>query len=114
MNPIYLLAIVRKRRDHDSKMTRIAKCSFDQNAKHGRQKIGEFWRLDVYQNPVPSMLEGVFIGHRIDPGVRAAEVLAYRLESGLSLASGVRWEEEVHEPIDADYAVSKRIELEVV
>ena len=114
MDPIYLLAIVRKRRDKDSKMTRIAKCSFDHEAKAGALKIGEWWRLEIYDNPLPALMDLVFIGLSTDPGVRCAEALAERLVSGLSLASGVKWDREACGPIDSDDAVSLRIELEVV
>ena len=114
MDPIYLLAICRKKRDKSSKMTRIAKCSFDHEAKTGALKIGEWWRLEIYDNPLPAMMDLIFIGLSTDPGIRSAEALAERLVSGLSLASGVRWEREACGPIDADDAVSLRIELEVV
>ena len=123
MQPIYLLAIVRKRRDktskrkrrnHTSKMTRIAKCSFDHEAKAGALKIGEWWNLEIFDNPLPAMMDLVFIGLSTDPGTRCSEALAERLVSGLSLASGVKWEREACGPIDADDAVSLRIELEVV
>ena len=111
MDPIYLLAIVRKTRDKSSKMTRIAKCSYDQPSSVAG---AAWWVLEVFDNPTPSMLDQVFIGRDMDPGIRCSEALAERLVSGLSLASGVRWEVEAYEPIDADHAVSKRIELEVV
>ena len=114
MQPIYLLALCRKQSDKGSKLTRIAKCTFDHNAKHGRRKIGEWWKLEIYDNPLPSMMDLVFIGLSSDPGIRCSEALADRLRSGLSLASGVKWEVEACGPIDADYAVSLRIELEVV
>ena len=113
MDPIYLLAIVRKTRDKTSKMTRIAKCSYYRTAYAGSIKTGEWWKLEIYDNPLPAMMDLVFIGLSTDPGIRCSEALAERLVSGLSLASGVRWEEEVYEPIDADYAVSQRIKLEV-
>ena len=123
MQPIYLLAIVRKRRDktskrkrrnNTSKLTRVAKCSFDRTAYSGSLKIGEWWKLEIYDNPLPAMMDLVFIGLSTDPGIRCSEALAERLVSGLSLASGVKWEVEACGPIDSDYAVSKRIELEVV
>ena len=114
MDPIYLLAIVRKTRDKTSKITRIAKCSFDHDAKAGALKIGEWWRLEIFDDPLPALMDKVFIGLSTDPGIRSAEALAERLVSGLSLASGVRWEREACGPIDADDAVSLRIELEVV
>ena len=110
MDPIYLLAIVCKRRDKTSKLTRIAKCTYDQPSSVAG---AAWWVLEVFDNPIPSMLDQVFIGPDMDPGIRCAEALADRLRSGLSLASGVRWEIEVCGPIDADDAVSLRIELEV-
>ena len=113
MDPIYLLAIVRKTRDKSSKLTRIAKCTFDHEATAGTLKTGEWWKLEIYDNPLPAMMDLVFIGLSTDPGIRCSEALAERLVSGLSLASGVRWEIEACGPIDADDAVSLRIELEV-
>ena len=114
MDPIYLLAIVRKTRDKTSKLTRIAKCTFDHDAKHGRRKIGEWWKLEIFDSPLPALMDLVFIGLSSDPGIRCSEALAERLVSGLSLASGQKWEIEACGPIDADDAVSLRIELEVV
>ena len=111
MDPVYLLAIVRKTRDKSSKLTRIAKCSYDQPSSVAG---AAWWVLEVFDNPIPSMLDQVFIGRDMDPGIRCSEALAERLVSGLSLASGQKWEVEACGPIDADDAVSLRIELEVV
>jgi hypothetical protein len=111
MDPIYLLAIVRKTRDKSSKLTRIAKCSFDQPSSVAG---AAWWTIEVFDNPIPSMLDQVFVGRDMDPGIRCSEALAERLVSGLSLASGQKWEIEACGPIDADDAVSLRIELEVV
>ena len=111
MDPIYLLAIVRKRRDKTSKLTRIAKCSFDQPSSVAG---AAWWVLEVFDNPVPSMLDQVFVGRDMYPGIRCAEALAERLESGLSLASGVKWEVEGVGPIDSEDAALVRIELEVL
>ena len=114
MDPIYLLAIIRKRRDKTSKLTRIAKCSFDHEAKAGTLKIGEWWRLEIFDSPLPALMDLVFIGLSSDPGIRCSGALAERLVSGLSLASGVRWEREACGPIDSEDAALVRIELEVV
>ena len=111
MDPIYLLALCRKRHDKSSKLTRIAKCSYDQPSSVAG---AAWWVLEVFDNPIPSMLDQVFIGRDMDPGIRCSEALAERLVSGLSLASGQKWEVEACGPIDADDAVSLRIELEVV
>ena len=114
MDSIYLLAIVRKTRDKTSKLTRIAKCSFDHNATAGALKTGEWWKIGIYDNPLTSMMDLVFIGLSSDPGIRCSEALAERMVSGLSLASGVRWEREACGPIDSEDAALVRIELEVV
>ena len=111
MDPIYLLAIVRKTRDKSSKLTRIAKCSFDQPSS---VPGAAWWVLEVFDNPIPSMLDQVFVGRDMDPGIRCSEALAERLVSGLSLASGVKWEVEGVGPIDSEDAALVRIELEVV
>ena len=49
MDPIYLLAIVRKTRDKSSKMTRIAKCSYDQPSSVAG---AAWWVLEVFDNPM--------------------------------------------------------------
>lgn len=114
MDPIYLLALCRKQSDKGSKLTRIAKCSYDHDAKAGALKIGEWWRLEIYDSPIPSMMDLVFIGLSSDPGIRCSGALAERMESGLSLASGVKWDVEGVGPIDSEDAALVRIELEVV
>ena len=114
MDPIHLLALCRKTRDKGSKLTRIAKCSFDHEAKAGTLRIGEWWRLEIYDNPLPALMDLVFIGLSSDPGIRCSQALAERLVSGLSLASGVKWEVEGVGPIDSEDAALVRIELEIV
>lgn len=111
MDPIYLLAIVRKTRDKSSKLTRVAKCTFDQPSSVAG---AAWWVLEVFDNPIPSMLDQVFVGCDMDPGIRCSEALGDRLRSGLSLASGVKWEIEACGPIDSEDAALVRIELEVV
>jgi hypothetical protein len=59
------------------------------------------------------MFDAVFVGLSSDPGIRAAEALAERMVSGLSMASGVKWDANCG-PIDAEDAALLRIELEVV
>jgi hypothetical protein len=54
------------------------------------------------------MLDLVFVGVSSDPGIRAAEALAERMVSGLSLASPVKWEAYCG-PIDAEDAALLRI-----
>jgi hypothetical protein len=91
----------------------VAKCSFDHDAEYGGTKTGYWYKIEVFDNPFPYMLRLVFVGLSSDPGIRAAEALAERMVSGLSLASGVKWEANCG-PIDAEDAALLRIELEVV
>ena len=114
MDEFYLLVLARKTRDKSSKLSRVAKCSFDHDATYGGVQTGRWYRLEVFDNPFPYMLKLVFVGMSSDPAVRASDELAYRMVSGLSMASGVKWDVEGVGPIDADDAVSLRIELEVV
>jgi hypothetical protein len=76
--------------------------------------VGRWWKIEVFDNPIAHMLDLVFVGVSSDPGVRAAEALSERMVSGLSLASGVKWEIDNCGPIDAEDAALLRIELEVV
>ena len=116
MDPIYLLAIVRKTRDKSSKLTRIAKCRFDRDAfDDSCCKVGEWWKLEIYDNPIPGcMFDLLFVSLSADPCIVSARYLQDRLVSYLSRPRGQKWEVEACGPIDADDAVSLRIELEVV
>jgi hypothetical protein len=113
MDEFYLLVLARKVNDKGSKLSRVAKCSFDHDAEYGGTKTGYWYKIEVFDNPFPYMLRLVFVGLSSDPGIRAAEALAERMVSGLSLASGVKWEASCG-PIDAEDAALLRIELEVV
>jgi hypothetical protein len=96
-----------------TRITRVAKCSFDRDAVYDRVKTGRWFRIKIYENPFRGMFDAVFVGIDADPGVRAAEALAERMVSALSIASGVKWEAQCG-PIDAKDAALLRIELEVV
>jgi len=98
-----------------TRITRVAKCRFDKDAVYDGVKTGRWFRLEIYDSPFRGMptLDDVFVGLSSDPGIRAAEALAERMVSGLSLASGVKWEANCG-PIDAEDAALLRIELEVV
>jgi hypothetical protein len=113
MDEFYLLVLARKQRDKGSKLSRVAKCSFDHDAEYGGTKTGYWYKIEVFDNPFPYMLKLVFVGLSSDPGVRASEELAHRMVSSLSMASGVKWEANCG-PIDAEDAALLRIELEVV
>ena len=113
MDEFYLLVLARKQRDKGSKLSRVAKCTLDQEAVYDGVKTGYWYGIEVFDNPFPCMLRLVFVGLSSDPGIRAAEALAERMVSGLSLASGVKWEANCG-PIDAEDAALLRIELEVV
>jgi hypothetical protein len=96
-----------------TRITRVAKCTFDKDAIYDGVKTGRWFRIEIYDSPFRGMLDLVFAGVDTDPGIRAAEALAERMVSGLSLASGVKWEANCG-PIDAEDAALLRIELEVV
>jgi hypothetical protein len=118
MDEFYLIVLARKVNDKSSKLSRVAKCSFDREATgvqngEGRCAIGRWYNLHIYDSPFRGMLDAVFVGVSSDPGIRAAEALAERMVSGLSMASGVKWEANCG-PIDAEDAALLRIELEVV
>jgi hypothetical protein len=113
MDEFYLLVLARKQSDKGSKLSRVAKCSFDHDAEYGGTKTGYWYKIEVFDNPIAHMMDLIFVGLSSDPGIRAAEALAERMVSGLSLASGVKWEANCG-PIDAEDAALLRIELEVV
>jgi hypothetical protein len=122
MDEFYLLVTATRKRLKGSKLrqtpknatriTRVAKCKCVGDPYDSRNP-GQWWSIEVFGNPIPLMLDLVFVGSKVDPGVRAAEALAERMVSGLSLASGVKWEANCG-PIDAEDAALLRIELEVV
>jgi hypothetical protein len=123
MDSFYLLVVATRKRVKGSKLrqtskratriTRVAKCRFDKDAIYDGVKTGRWFRIEIYDSPFRGMLNDVFVGLDSDPGIRAAEALAERMVSGLSLASGVKWEANCG-PIDAEDAALLRIELEVV
>jgi hypothetical protein len=113
MDEFYLLVSARKTRDKSSKLSRVAKCSFRYDCSDDGFIVGRWWKIEVFDNPIAHMMDLVFVGMQSDPGIRAAEALAERMVSGLSLASGVKWECNCG-PIDAEDAALLRIELEVV
>jgi hypothetical protein len=115
MDEFYLIVLARKVNDKGSKLSRVAKCRFDKDAIYDGVKTGRWYKIEIYDSPFLGMptLDDVFVGLSSDPGVRAAEALAERMVSGLSLASPVKWEANCG-PIDADDAALLRIELEVL
>jgi hypothetical protein len=123
MDEFYLLVTATRKRVKGSKLrqtpkrktriTRVAKCTLDKVSVYGGAITGWWFKIEIYDSPFRGMLDAVFVGVSSDPGVRAAEALAERMVSGLSLASGVKWEAQCG-PIDADDAALLRIELEVV
>jgi hypothetical protein len=129
MDNFYLLVVARRKQRKRTKapngrwlkqkpkdrtrITRVAKCRFDKDAIYDGVKTGRWFRIEIYDSPFRGMFDAVFVGLSSDPGVRAAEALAERMVSGLSLASGVKWEANCG-PIDAEDAALLRKELEVV
>ena len=113
MDEFYLIVLARKVNDKSSKLSRVAKCTFDHYSTPGGVVAGRWYSLHIYDSPFRGMLDAVFVGVSSDPGIRAADALAERMVSGLSLASGVKWEANCG-PIDAEDAALLRIELEVL
>jgi hypothetical protein len=113
MDEFYLIVLARKVNDKGSKLSRVAKCRFDKDAIYDGVKTGRWFRIEIYDSPFRGMFDAVFVGLSSDPGIRAAEALAERMVSALSVASGVKWEASCG-PIDAEDAALLRIELEVV
>jgi hypothetical protein len=123
MDSFYLLVVAARKRVNGSKLrqtpknttriTRVAKCTLDKASVYGGVVTGQWYKICIYDSPFRGMLDAVFVGLSSDPGIRAAEALAERMVSGLSLASGVKWEANCG-PIDAEDAALLRIELEVV
>ena len=112
MDEFYLLVTARRLNGDPDTMTRVARCWHQTYAEHNGNVIGYYCRLFVFNNPVNSMLDVFFVGLDDDPGIRAAAVLAERLEGGLNRGKQ-RWKAHCG-PIDEDDAVQIRIELEVV
>ena len=118
MDSFYLLVVARRLNGDPDTMTRVAKCSYDQPSSvasvAGSASVGDaaWWKIEVFENPVPSMMDIFFVSPKVDPGVRAAEVLAERMVSGLGLASGHKWEANCG-PIDVEDAILLRIELAI-
>jgi hypothetical protein len=114
MDSFYLLVVARRLNGHPDTMSRVAKCVFDRNAVCEGIQTGRWYRLEIFDNPFPHMLDLVFVGLSSDPGIRAAEALSDRFEASLNRASRSRWKVDSCGPIDADDAALLRIELEVV
>ena len=123
MDEFYLLVTATRKRVKGSKLrqtpkrttriTRVAKCSFRYDCSDDGFTVGRWWKIEVFDNPIAHMMDLIFVGLSSDPGIRAAEALSERMVSGLSLASGVKWEASCG-PIDAEDAALLRIDLEVV
>ena len=112
MDEFYLIVLARKTNDKSSKLSRVAKCTFDHYSAPDGVVAGRWYNLHIYDSPFQGMLDAVFVGVSSDPGIRAAEALAERMVSGLSLASGVKWEANCG-PIDTEDAILLRIELAI-
>ena len=113
MDEFYLIVLARKTNDKSSKLSRVAKCTFDHYSAPDGVVAGRWYNLHIYDSPFQGMLDAVFVGLDTDPCWRASQALEERMVSGLSLASGVKWEANCG-PIDAEDAALLRIELEVV
>jgi hypothetical protein len=129
MDEFYLLVVARRKQRKRTKapngrwlkqkpkdrtrITRVAKCTFRYDCfSDDGFTVGRWWKIEGFDNPITHMMDLIFVGMHFDPGVRAAEALSERMVSGLSLASGVKWEADC-EIIERGQAIKKRIDLEV-
>ena len=122
MDEFSLLVVATRKRVKGSKLrqtpkkvtriTRVAKCTLDKTSVYGGVITGQWFKVEIYDSPFRGMLDAVFVGLDTDPCWRTSQALAERMVSGLSLASGVKWEASCG-PIDAEDAALLRIELEV-
>ena len=112
MQPIYLLALCSARDGYET-MKRIAKCTYVSDSIQDGRKLGEWWRLEVFDNPLEAMLDLVFIGLDWDRELTAARALDTRLGGGLGRCSLVQWDCHCG-AIDLEDAALVRIELEVL
>jgi hypothetical protein len=120
VDEFYLLVTARRLNGDPDTMSRVAKCVFDQpscvDSGSGSAGVGDaaWWKIEVLDNPSPGMMDIFFAPPKVDPAVRAAEVLAERFVASLNRASRHRWKVDNCGPIDAEDAALLRIELEVV
>ena len=89
MDEFYLIVLARKVNDKSSKLSRVAKCSFDKDAIYDGVKTGRWYNLHIYDSPFRGMLDAVFVGIDSDPGIRAAEALAERMVSARSVRQSI-------------------------
>jgi hypothetical protein len=123
MDEFYLLVTATRKRVKGSKLrqtpkkatriTRVAKCTLDKASVYGGVITGQWLKIEIYDSPFRGMLDAVFVGIDTDPCWRTSQALAERMVSGLSLASGVKWEANCG-PIDAEDAALLRNDLKVV
>jgi hypothetical protein len=113
MDEFYLLVLARKTRDKGSKLSRVAKCTFDHYVFIDGKQVGEWWAVSIYDSPVELASNLVCIPRDWDIKLTAARVLDELFVTGLNRRSAVKWEANCG-PIDAEDAALLRIELEVV
>jgi len=123
MDSFYLLVTATRKQAKGSKLrrtpkdatriTRVAKCTLDKVSVYGGVITGQWYKIEIYESPFRGMLDAVFVGIDTDPCWRTSQALEEQMVSGLSLASGEKWEANCG-PIDAEDAALLRIELEVV
>jgi hypothetical protein len=113
MDEFYLIVLARKQRDKGSKLSRVAKCSFDHYVIIDGKQVGEWWAVNIYDSPIELASNLVCIPRDWDIRLTAARVLDELFATGLNRQSSVKWEANCG-PIDAEDAALLRIELEVV
>jgi hypothetical protein len=113
MDEFYLIVLARKVSDKGSKLSRVAKCSFDHYVIIDGKQIGEWWAVLIYDSPIELVSNMVCIPRDWDAKLTAARVLDELFAAGLNRQSAVKWEADCG-PIDAEDAALLRIELAIV
>ena len=113
MDEFYLIVLACKQRNKSSKLSRVAKCTFDHYVIIDGKQVGEWWAVSIYDSPMELASNLVCIPRDWDAKLTAARVLGELFATGLNRQSAVIWKADCG-PIDAEDATLLRIELEVV
>ena len=113
MDEFYLIVLARKVNDKSSKLSRVAKCTFDHYVIIDGKQVGEWWAVNIHDSPVELASNLICIPRDWDIRLTAARVLDELFVTGLNRQSAVKWEANCG-PIEAEDAALLRIELEAV
>jgi len=113
MDEFYLIVLARKTNDKSSKLSRVAKCTFDHYVIIDGKQVGEWWAVSIHDSPIELASNLVCVPRDWDVKLTAARVLGELFATGINRKSAVKWEAQCG-PIDTEDAILLRIELEVV